>query len=137
VAGENLPLRIDPGADGLGDADNNAAGEGAPQATEPTDDHRLEGVEQTRGPDRRVEIGAQAERHRGDHRHRERNADRNGVDLPLVDAHQLGDLRLVGGGAERPPDRGTVEQQLQQHDGDDRGYQRGERGDAHGQARHR
>ena len=54
------------GADGLRDADHDAAGERAPQAAEAADDHRLERVDQPRRADGRIEIGADAEKERGD-----------------------------------------------------------------------
>ena len=73
VAGEDLPFRIDVGADRLRQPHDDAAGERAPQAAEPADDHRLEGVEEPRRADARVEIGAGAEKERGEGADRERN----------------------------------------------------------------
>ena len=61
MAGEDLPFRIDRGADGLRDADDDAAGQRAPEAAEAADDHGLEGIDQPRRPDGRIEIGAHAE----------------------------------------------------------------------------
>src|SRR5690242_8444958 len=61
VAGQNLPFRIDVRADRLRQADNDAAGERAPQAAEAADDHRLEGVEKPRRTDARIKVGARAE----------------------------------------------------------------------------
>ncbi len=54
------------GADRLRDAEDDAAGERAPEAAEPADDHRLEGVDQPGRPDGRIEIGADAEEEGGD-----------------------------------------------------------------------
>ena len=70
MAGEDLPFRIDRGADRLRDADDDAAGERAPQAAEPADDHRLEGVDQPRRADGRIEVGADAEEERRRRRRR-------------------------------------------------------------------
>src|ERR1700730_2989774 len=135
VTGKNLPLRIDPRADRLRDADNDAARECAPQASQPADDHGLEGGEQPGGTHRWIEISADAQRNRGDDRYRERNAHRDRIDPPLIDSHQLSDLGIVGGGAERPPYRGSVEQELQQRDRDHGGDQRGQRRKADRQSR--
>src|SRR5436189_6336540 len=65
VPSQDLPFRIDLGADGLGDADDDAAEQRAPQAAEPADDDGLEGIEQACGPDGGVEGGALAEIKRG------------------------------------------------------------------------
>src|SRR5689334_4940322 len=56
MAGEDLPFRIDPGADGLRDPEHDAAGERTPEAAEPADDHRLERIEQPGRADGRIEI---------------------------------------------------------------------------------
>ena len=64
MAGKNLPVGIDRGADGLGDAEHDAAGQRAPEDAEPADDHRLEGEDQPRRADGGIEIGADAEKRR-------------------------------------------------------------------------
>src|SRR5579872_1971140 len=51
VAGEDLPFGIDMRADGLRQADDNAAGERAPQAAQPADDHSFERVKEARRAD--------------------------------------------------------------------------------------
>ena len=50
VTREYLPFRIELGADGLREADNDAAGQRAPQAAEAADDDSLERVDQPSGP---------------------------------------------------------------------------------------
>ena len=120
MAGEHLPARIDLRADRLRDAENDAAGERAPEAAEPADDHRLEAEDQPRRPDRRIEIGADGEEHAGDRDDRERQRHREREDVAVVEAHQLRDRLVVGGGAEGAAERGAVEQQLQAADHRDR-----------------
>ena len=61
MAGEDLPLRIDPRADGLRQSEHDAAHQRAPQAAQPADDHGFEGIKQPCRSDRRIEIGADAE----------------------------------------------------------------------------
>src|SRR4029079_19588395 len=62
MTGENLPFRIDMRADGLGQADDDAAGERAPQAAEAAAHHCLEGVEEPGRTDAGIEVGAGAEK---------------------------------------------------------------------------
>src|SRR5262245_13436124 len=61
MACQNLPLRIDTRADGLGQPKHDAAGERPPKTAETADDDSLESIEQARGPDGRIEIRAQSE----------------------------------------------------------------------------
>ncbi len=58
MPGEDLPFGIDRGPDRLRDAEDDAAGQRAPQRAEPADDDGLEGIDQPRRPDGRIEIGA-------------------------------------------------------------------------------
>ena len=113
MAGEHLPARIDLRADRLRDAEDDAAGERAPQAAEPADDHRLEAEDQPRRADRRIEIGAHRQKHAGDRDHRERQRHGEREDVAVVEAHQLRHRRIVGGGAEGAAERGAVEHELQ------------------------
>ena len=48
----------------------------------------------------------------------------------VVDAHQLRDFEIVGGGAKGAPKRGAIEQQVEQQDHRDGGDQREQRNDA-------
>ena len=80
MAGEDLPFRIDRRADRLRHADDDAAGERAPERAEPADDDRLEGVDQPRRSDGRIEIGARAEIERGDGHHDHGEPGRHGED---------------------------------------------------------
>jgi hypothetical protein len=129
MPGQDLPFGIDLGADGLGDADDDAAGQRAPQAAQAADDDGLEGVEQACGPDRRVEVGAHAEIERGDGDHTMAMAGGEREDVAVVDAHQLGDLRIIGGGAEGAAQLGAVEYEIERQDHADR---RGQRQELHG-----
>ena len=61
MPGEQLPFRIDRGADRLRDAQEDAARERAPERAEAADDDRLEGEDEARRTDRRIEIRAHAE----------------------------------------------------------------------------
>jgi hypothetical protein len=60
------------GAYRLGDAEDESAGQCAPQAAQAADDHRLETEDQARRPDRRIEVGAYREEHAGDRHYRQR-----------------------------------------------------------------
>ncbi len=95
----------------------------------PADDDGLEGVEQACRPDGRVEIGAHAEIERGDGDHHHGDGGGEREDVAVVDAHQLGDLRIVGGGAEGAAELGAVEHEVERQDHADR---RGERQELHG-----
>src|SRR4029078_9460692 len=76
------------------DSQNDASGQCPPHAAKPADDHRLEGENQPRRSDGRIEIGAYYQKYAGDgdycqgqrHRHRE--------DVTRVESHQLG-YRLI------------------------------------------
>ena len=104
-------------ADGLGDADDDAAGKRAPQAAEPADDHRLEGIDQPRRPDGR-------DRNWRACRERTRRSRDHAIAMPMasaktrsvVDAHQLRRLGIVGGGAEGAAERGAVEELVERDD---------------------
>ena len=51
MPGQDLPAGIDLGADALRDAQDDAAGQRAPEVAKPADDHRLEAEDQPRpGP---------------------------------------------------------------------------------------
>ncbi len=64
-----------------------------------------------------------AEEEGGDRADREREPHGDGIDAPVVDAHQLGDLDVVGGGAEGAAEAGAVEDQVQRENDEDRGNQ--------------
>ena len=130
MPGKELPAGIDLRADRLRDAEDDAAGERAPQAAEAADDHGLEAEDQPRRPDRRIEIGADGEEHAGDRHHRERERHRQREDVAVVEAHELRDRRVVGGGAEGAAERGAVEQNLQAADDGDGDDELEERQDA-------
>ena len=76
----------------------------------PADDHGLEGVEQACRSDGGVEVGAHAEIECGHRDHHHGHRHREGEDAPVVDAHQLGDLGIVGRGAEGATELGAIEQ---------------------------
>ncbi|GCC48230.1 hypothetical protein chiPu_0032353, partial [Chiloscyllium punctatum] len=135
MAGQDLPFRIDPAPDRLSQPEHDTARQRAPQAAEAADDHGLERIEQPRRPDRRIETGTDAEHDSGDHRDREREPDRNRIDVALVDAHQLRDRGIVGGGAEGTAEPGAIEDQLKQRDGGDRRHQRRQRREADAETR--
>ena len=116
MAGEDLPFRIDARADGLRHAEDDAAGERAPEAAEPADDHRLEGIEQPRRADGRIEVRAAAEEERRDGADRQRKAHGDREDAAVVDAHELRRLGVVRGGAEGAAEGGAVEEQVQRED---------------------
>src|SRR4029077_1582439 len=66
VTGEQLPARINLRADRLRNAENDPAGERAPHAAQPTDDHRLEAEDQPRRSDGGIEVCAHREEHTSD-----------------------------------------------------------------------
>ena len=86
------------------------------------------------GPIDGIEIGADAEKDRGDRHHGERQPIADREDALVVDAHQLGDRRIVGDGAEGAADRRAVEELVQCDDDRDRGGERHQRHDADRQA---
>src|SRR5260370_40935687 len=90
-----LPFGVHLRADGLRQADNNAAGERTPKAPEAAGDHRFECVDQPGWTNGRIEIGADAKIERGNRRHYHRDAHCDRVDSTVVDAHQLCDLEIV------------------------------------------
>ncbi|MCY1391038.1 hypothetical protein D9M71_58660 [compost metagenome] len=116
MAGEDLPARVDACADGLGDTEDHPADQGAPEAAEAADDHRLETVEQARRADAGVEAGTHREEHPGDGHHRHRQGHGQAEDVAVVDAHQLRGGLVVRGGAEGAAQAGLVEQELQAAD---------------------
>ncbi len=120
MSGEHLPAGIDLRADRLRHAENDAADQRAPHAAEAAHDHRLEAEDQARRPDRRIEIGPDRQQHAGDRHHRERERHREREDVTVVEADELRHVLVVGGGAERAPDRRAVEQPLQAGDHRDR-----------------
>ena len=61
-------------------ADDDAAGERAPEAAEAADDHGLEGVEEPGRTDAGIEVGAGAEKEAGDCADRERDAHGDRID---------------------------------------------------------
>ena len=120
---QDLPFGVELGADRLGDPDEDAARQRAPQTAEAADDDGLERVEQARGAYGGVEGGTHAEmesRH-GDHDHGDGSDQRE--DGAVVDAHQLGHLWIIGSGAEGAADLGSMNQVVEYHDHCDRGGQ--------------
>jgi hypothetical protein len=134
VTGQDLPFGVDGRAGCLRNADDDAAGQRAPQAAEPADDDGLEGEYEPCRTDRGIEIGAhpkEQSRQRGDG---ERDAHGDGEEAAVVDAHELGDVGIVGHGAEGAADRCTVEELVQPDDDGDGGCERQHRQHAHGDA---
>ncbi len=99
----------------------------APHAAQPADDHGLEGQNQPDRAGRGIENGADAEQHAGDRGEDHRDAERQRVELAIVDAHQLGGVGVVGDCAEGAADAGAVKQKLQAGDGEDRDRKNQER----------
>ncbi len=116
MPGEDLPFGIDVGADGLSDADDHPTGERPPETPEPADDHRLEGIEQARRPDGRIERRAHAEVERSnrDDHHGDRHG--HGENASRFDAHELRDVGIVRGRPEGTAKRRRVEQGIEQQD---------------------
>ena len=129
MPGKDLPFRIDLGADGLGKAEDHAARQCSPQAAEAADDHRLECEDQPGRTDQRIKGGAGAEIEPGDRDNGHGEAHGEGKDARIVDAHQLGDDRVVGGGAKGSPGFRLIEKPVERGDDDDGGDE--------GQQRHR
>ena len=86
---------------------------------EAADDDRLEGVDQPRRADGRIEIGAHAEKERGDRHHHQRNAIASGEDPCGCRCPSARRYRIVGGGAEGAAERGAVEQLVERDDDGD------------------
>ena len=95
MSGQYLPLRIDPRADGLGDAEHHATSQRAPEASEPADDDGFERIEQPRRADRRIEIRPQPEIERRNRDDDEGKAHGAGKDAVVIDAHKLRDFEIV------------------------------------------
>src|SRR5471030_1543405 len=111
MARQNLPLRIEDGADRLCDPEDYRAEQRPPEIAEPADDDRLEGVDQPVGSDRRVEVAADREKDAGDGGHREGDRHRQRIEMPVVDAHQPRRHRIVRGGAEGAAEIAAEEQE--------------------------
>ena len=116
MAREDLPAGVKLRADRLGNAEDHAAGQRPPQAAEPADDHRLEGVEQPCRPDGGREVGADRHEGAGERHHRERQCHGEREDMAVVDAHQRRRLMVVRGRAEGHAEPGAEEQKLQARD---------------------
>src|SRR5262245_52087502 len=112
MPGEHLPAGIDVGADALGDAEQDAAEKRAPQAAEAADDHGLEAENQPRRSDRWIKIGAHRDEHAGDRDDGERQRHAEREDVAVVEAHELRHRLVIGGGAERAPQRRAIEYEL-------------------------
>ena len=121
MAGEQLPFRVDRGADRLRDAEHDAAGQRAPEQPRPPMITASKAKISRAGPDRRIEIGAHAEKQRGDRADREREAHRDREQLLVVDAHQLRGDGIVGDGAKRAAQRGAIEELVERDDDGDGG----------------
>jgi hypothetical protein len=107
--------------------EDHRAGERAPERAHAADDHGLECEEQQQRPVRWRHGGAHALQRTRDGNEHEGDGGREGVDLLRVQAHQLGDLAVVGHGAKRTAQRRAREQPLQRagrHDGDGQHDQR-------------
>ena len=96
------------GADGLGDAEDDAARERAPHGAHAAHDDRLEGVDEAERALRRVERRADRQEHAGDRDDGERDGHRQRVDVLVVDAHELGGLTVVRRGPEGPAQLGAA-----------------------------
>ncbi len=113
---KQLPARIDLRADRLRHAEDDAAGKRAPHAAEPADDDGLEAEDQPRRSDRRIEIGAHGDEHAGDRNDRQRQRHGEREDVPVVEAHQLGDGLVIRGRPKGAAERSAIEQKLQRAD---------------------
>src|SRR5262245_46768013 len=109
---EHLPAGIDMGADALGDAQQDAAEERAPQTAEAANDDGFEAENQPRRSDRRIEVGAHGDEHAGDRYDGERQRHAQRENVAVVEAHELRHSLVIGGGAERAPERGAIEYEL-------------------------
>jgi hypothetical protein len=95
VAGEDLPGRRQRRADRLRDAEHNAADQRAPHVAEPADDHRLESQDEPDRPGRRIENRPDGEQHAGYCREDHGDAQRQRVELAVVDAHEFRGIGIV------------------------------------------
>src|SRR5215471_15301476 len=121
---QDLPFRIEFGADRLSHANEDAARQRTPQTAEAADNDGLEGVEQARRAYGGVEIGAHTElesRH-GDHDHGDGSDQRE--DDAIVDPHELGHFGIVGSGTEAAADLGPMNQMVEDQDYTNRRDQR-------------
>src|ERR1700722_17710123 len=130
VPSEDLPGRRQRGTDRLRDAQDHAADQRAPHAAEAADDHRFKRQNQPDWTGRRIEVRSDRKQHAGDRGEDHRDAQRNGVELAVVDAHQLGGVGIVGDGAKSAPEAGAVEQKLQAAEREQRDAENQERIDA-------
>lgn len=133
MAGERVPARIESGANRLGNAEDDAARERSPQASQAADDDDFERVEQPRRTDGRIEYGANAEQDAGDRHDRERDGGRQGINVPIVDPVQAGSIGIVRGGAERAAQSGTIQDKLDCADDGHRHHKDGRRHQADGE----
>src|SRR5262249_44483404 len=83
-----------------------------PQTAKSSHHDRLKTIDQERRTDERIKALDDADEDRRDGDDRERKRHRQSEDMSCLDSHQLSHILVVGGGAERLPDPGLVEQQL-------------------------
>jgi len=116
---QDLPFRIDLGADRLSGANEDASSKRTPQAAEATNDDGLEGIEKACGSYGGIEVRADAEMEGGHGDHDHGNGSDQREDAAAIEAHQPGDFRIVGSGTEGAADLGSMNQIVQyQNDAD-------------------
>src|SRR5262245_66528837 len=108
---EDAPARRELCAHRLRHAENDAADERAPERAEAADDHGLEGEQKTVRTAAEGERRADTEEDSCDGDDAERQPHGEAVHATGVDAHERGRAAVVGGGAERAPDRGPTDQE--------------------------
>ncbi|MNT14355.1 hypothetical protein D3C72_1493570 [compost metagenome] len=112
MAEPDAPARIDAKADLLRDAQDHGAGQRAPERAHAADDHGLEGEQQQQRAVRRRHRGAHALQRAGDGDEHEGDARGQRIDLLGFEAHQLGDLAVIGDRAEGAAQRRAREHPL-------------------------
>ncbi len=90
-----LPSGIDFRPDALGNPQDHAPRQRAPQTAQTADDHRLERIKQTRRPDRWVHIRPNRQEHPGNRGHPQRNRHGKRKKPAAVDPHQLRYVAIV------------------------------------------
>ncbi len=101
---------IDLTADSLCEPEKDPACKRSPKTAQPAHDDRFETEDQKLRSVEWIERRAHGDEHAGDCDHGERQCHGKCEDVAVLNAHQLGDNRIVGGGAEVAADRRAVKQ---------------------------
>src|SRR5207248_4859429 len=123
MAGEHATAGIDPGANRLRDAEDDAADERPPERTDAADDDRLESEDQARRAGTWIEGRRASQRQAGERDRREGDSGGDAEHMAGVDAGDRRGLLVVGRRSDRSAHRGAREKELQADENDDRRHE--------------